>query len=73
MPANFRHERNEPFPTRGIPGGWDELGDHAELRARAEAAECRQLRRAAVLGTAWRAQIAVETPARASQRPNRPA
>ncbi len=43
---------------------WDEPDDHAQLRAKAEATECRQLRLAERLGTAWRAQIAAETPAR---------
>jgi hypothetical protein len=70
--------RNDPalsFPVRGVPGGWrdcwDDPDDHAQLRARAETAERRQTRRAALLGAAWRAQIAAETPAHAPQQVNR--
>lgn len=65
------------FPIRGIPGGhrdwWDDSDDHAELRARGEATEHRQMRLAEVLGVAWRAQIADETPVRSPQQQNRPA
>jgi hypothetical protein len=46
----------------------DDLDDNAELRARAEAIERRQTRLAEVLGVAWRAQIAAETPTRDPQR-----
>ena len=63
MPANIRSGASA-FPVRGTPGGyrdwWDGPDDHAELRARAEATERRQLKRAEILGAAWRAQIAAE-------------
>src|SRR5215213_4666205 len=59
--------KNDPpvsVPVRGTPGGWrdswDDPDDHAALRARAEAAECRQLRRAEVLGVEWQHEIRAE-------------
>jgi hypothetical protein len=65
------------FPIRGVAGGWRDLwgdpDDHAELRVKAEATERRQLRRAAVLGAVWRAQIAAETLVHAPRQQNRPA
>jgi hypothetical protein len=76
MPANVSGGEI-PFPVRGVAGGWrdpwDEPDDSARLRARAEASERRQLRRAEVLGVAWRAQIAAEKAAPAPHRANRPA
>ena len=57
--------KNDPapsFPVRGVPGGWrdvwDDPDDSAELRARAEATERRQLARAERLGVAWRQELA---------------
>jgi hypothetical protein len=70
-------EIETPFPIRGVAGGWrdvwEEPEDHAQLWARAKAAERRQVHRAEVLGGAWRAQIVAETSARAPQRANGPA
>lgn len=48
MARTGRPRRNTtPFPVRGTLGGyrdwWDDLDDHAELRARVEAAERRML------------------------------
>jgi hypothetical protein len=77
MPANVSGKVETPFPVRGVPGGWrdcwDDPDDSAQLRAQAERQERRQIARVEVLGVAWRAQIAAETPAHAPQRPNRPA
>jgi hypothetical protein len=57
--------RNDPpltFPVRGVPGAWrdwwDEPDDSAKLRARAEAAERRQMAKAEVLGVVWRQELA---------------
>jgi hypothetical protein len=52
------------FPTRGVAGGWrdpwDEPGDCAQCRARAETIERRQTRRVDLLGTAWQHEIRAE-------------
>ena len=59
----------------GVPGGWrdwwDDPDDSAQLRAKAEASERRQLRRAAVLGVVWQGEIAEERQQRARERRRR--
>ena len=59
--------KNDPplsFPVCGVPGGWrdvwDDPDDHAQLLARAEAAERRQLARAEVLSVVWQREIRAE-------------
>jgi hypothetical protein len=63
LPANV-HSGASAFPVRGVPGGWrdwwDDPDDGAELRARAETAECRQTMRAEVLGAVWQGEIREE-------------
>jgi hypothetical protein len=50
-----------------VAGGWrdvwDELDDHAEFRARAEATERRQTVRVERLGRVWQTEILAETAA----------
>jgi hypothetical protein len=52
------------LPTRGVAAGWrdvwDDPDDHAELRARAEAIERRQMARVEIIGRRWQRQIAAE-------------
>jgi len=52
-------------PICGVPGGWrdvwDEPDDCAELRARVDASERRQERRAEVLGAVWQGEIDQES------------
>lgn len=75
MPANVPSRRDEPFPVRGVPGGWvdpwDELIDHAQLRAQAMAAERRLEAKATKIGRRWRREIARESSAAGSGAPQR--
>ena len=61
MPANLRHERDLPFPVRGVPGGWrdcwNDPDDSADLRACGEAIEHLTLARALWLGALLRQEI----------------
>ena len=56
--------RAQEDPIRGEPGGWrewwDDPDDSAELRARAEVAEQRQVTRAELLGVVWQGEILEE-------------
>jgi hypothetical protein len=61
----YRRRADEPFPVRGVPGGWrdpwDAPIDYVEVRAFAEAQEQRTLDRVNVLRVASDTDVRRET------------